>query len=58
MKTRGLAELRAVRQRARRQRAMGRISKPDFDFIDERLNEVEARIVHMTEQGKNGKEVE
>lgn len=37
---------------------MGRISKADFDYIDERLDEVEARIVRMSEVDKTGKEVE
>lgn len=57
LKTRGIAELKTLRRRVRRQRAMGRINKADFDFIDGRLDEVEARIVSMQELDKDGEEV-
>jgi hypothetical protein len=36
---------------------MDRIQRPDFEFIDRRLDEVEARIVSMTETDEYGKEV-
>jgi tetrahydromethanopterin S-methyltransferase subunit G len=36
---------------------MGRVLRPDFEFIDKRLDEVEARIVAMPETDEFGKEV-
>lgn len=35
---------------------MGRIGKADFTYIDDRLDEVEARIVSMQEFNEYGKE--
>lgn len=58
LKTRGLYELAALRRRVRRQRAMGRINKNDFEYIDVRLDEVEARIVSMQEMDETGEEVQ
>ena len=56
LKDAGLAEVQALRRRTRRQHAMGRIGKADFEFIDSRLDEVEARIVSMQEFNEYGKE--
>jgi hypothetical protein len=57
MKDAGLREIKAVRNRNRRLWAMERIQRPDFEYIDERLDEVEARIVSMVEINEFGKEV-
>lgn len=56
LKDAGLAEVQALRRRARRQLAMERIGKADFEYIDTRLDEVEARIVSMQEFDEYGKE--
>lgn len=56
LKSRGLVEVQMLRQRARRQYALGRISRPDFDYIDSRLDEVEARIIAMREINEDGEE--
>jgi hypothetical protein len=58
MKAAGLPEVRSLRRRIRRLLAMDRVTKPDFEFIDERLDEVEARIVAMREINELGKEEE
>jgi hypothetical protein len=57
MKDAGLKDARAVRSRARKLWGMERISRPDFEYIDKRMDEVEARIVSMTETDEYGKEV-
>lgn len=57
LKTAGLRELARLRKRVRNQRAWGRIGRNDSDYIEERLNEVEARIINMTEQDKSGKDI-
>lgn len=57
MKDAGLKEVQSVRSRNRKLWGMGRITRPDFEYIDTRLDEVEARIVSMTEQDEYGKEV-
>lgn len=56
LKSRGLVEVQLLRQRARRQWALGRIGKPDYDYIDSRLDEVEARIIAMREINEQGEE--
>lgn len=56
LKSRGLVEVQTLRQRARRQFALRRIDRADFDYIDIRLDEVEARIVAMREINENGEE--
>lgn len=58
LKKRGIIELMAFRRRARRQRAMGRIEKADFDFIEEHVDAIHSRIVSMSETDKDGKEVD
>lgn len=57
MKTQGLVAVQEVRARNRKLWGMGRIQRPDFEYIDKRLDEVEARIVSMTETDEYGKEV-
>jgi hypothetical protein len=56
LKTRGLEEVHALRKRNRRQFALRRISKADYEYIDIRLDEVEARIVGMRELNEHGEE--
>lgn len=56
LKTKGLEELDALRRRARRQQGLGRIGSKDAEYIVTRLNEVEARIISMTEENENGME--
>ena len=56
LKSRGLHEVSLLRQRVRRQFALRRISKADYDYLDERLDEVEARIIAMSELNENGEE--
>jgi hypothetical protein len=56
LKTRGLVEVQQIRERARRQFAWRRISKADWEYIDKRLDEVEARIISMSETNEHGKE--
>ena len=57
MKDAGLREVRSARSRVRKLWGMERVSRPDFEFIDKRLDEVEARIVSMVETDEFGKEV-
>jgi hypothetical protein len=57
MKEAGLKEVQQARSRNRKLWGLGRISRPDFEFIDGRLDEVEARIVVMSETDEYGKEV-
>lgn len=51
LKTRGLQELELMRARARRQHALKRISREDCEWLVGRLDEIEARIINMTEKG-------
>lgn len=51
LKTRGLLELKSLRDRTRRQYALGRIYRDDCEFICEYLDIVEARITSMYERG-------
>lgn len=57
MKDVGLREAQQLRKRTRRLWSLGRIGRPDFEYIDKRLDEVEARIVSMSETDEFGKEV-
>ena len=52
LKTAGLGELAALRKRAKRQLAMERARPDDVDFIVSRLDEIEARIIEMWEEGE------
>jgi hypothetical protein len=51
LKTAGLRELEALRKRVRRQFAMERISGHDEVFIMDHLDQIEARIISMREEG-------
>lgn len=51
-------DVRRVIARARKVRALGRISGADLEFIEARLLEVEARIISMSEVDQNGEEIE
>lgn len=53
----GLVEVSALRRRVRRLLALERVFPADAEFIVERLDEIEARIVSMTEIDGQGKEL-
>lgn len=53
LKSRGIIELRQLRDRARRQLALGRIYPEDCEFIVTRLDDIEARIIGMMEMGEH-----
>lgn len=56
LKSKGLEELRSLRRRTRRQQGLERIGKADADFIVSRLDQIEARIISMTEENEHGEE--
>ena len=58
LKTRGLTELHDFQLRLYRQRSVGRINRTDYDFIQERIEQIQARIVGMSEVDSNGEEVD
>lgn len=49
LKDRGLDELATFKARALRQAALKRISKADADWLVERIDEISARVIRMTE---------
>ena len=57
MKEVGLKEVQSARSRVRKLWGMERINRSDFEYIDVRLDEVEARIVSMRELDEYGREV-
>ncbi len=57
LKTQGRAELETLRNRAGRQFGMGRITEPDYLYIRERLDEIDARIVEMEEINEDGRSI-
>jgi hypothetical protein len=58
MKVRGYADAEAVLHRARKLRALGRISGPDEEYITIRAEEIMARIVEMQEVDNLGDPIE
>lgn len=56
VKARGLEELALLRRRLRRAFALRRIGFEDFEYIDTKLNEVEVRIISMSETNEDGEE--
>lgn len=52
LKTNGMKELKSLMARTSRQHNLGRIGRKDKEYIMERLQEVEARIVKMREEGE------
>jgi uncharacterized protein YecE (DUF72 family) len=54
MKANGSAEIRAALSRVRRLRALGRIGREDSRYIEDRLEEVQARIATMIETDADG----
>lgn len=58
MKFRGYRDAEAIVQRARRLRALGRISGPDEEYITSRAEEIMARIVEMHEVDAQGDQIE
>lgn len=57
MKVSGLAEIRAAKARLIRLYALERVGRFDMEYIAERLDEVEARIISMPEIDEDGEEV-
>ena len=57
LKAQGLVELNLLLARTRRQYALGRIAKPDHDYIERRLLEVKQRIEQMAETDERGQEL-
>jgi hypothetical protein len=58
LKVNGTAEADRLLRRTRRALAMGRIYPADADYICDRLEEIKARIVNMTEKDAAGEEVQ
>jgi len=56
LKEAGVDEVRALRSRVIKSLAMGRIGRDDHDYLVDRLDEVEARIVSMEERDPRRKE--
>lgn len=52
LKEKGVEEVKALRRRVIRSHAMGRTGKADTEYLVQRLNEVEARIIAMPEYGE------
>lgn len=50
MKTAGLTAVQGIIARATRLYALRRIGEDDFRYIEERLKQVEARIIEMRER--------
>lgn len=57
LKDAGVAECAALRRRTRRLLALGRVMPADADYIVERLDQIEARIVSMIEHDEQGEEL-
>lgn len=53
LKTAGLEEIRAIKRRVLRQHAMGRISRPDREYLIGLIDLFEARVIRMSEKGNN-----
>jgi hypothetical protein len=51
MKTAGLLAVQGLLARATRLYALRRIGEDDFRYVEQRLKEVEARIIAMRESG-------
>jgi len=58
LKVRGMTELMALKRRVLRQRALGRISRADYEYIRDRLDEIEAHIIQMRETNENEMEID
>lgn len=56
LKTRGMQELNALRNRVRRQRALGRIDETTSRKLEEHCGEMEAIIVNCRELNELGEE--
>jgi hypothetical protein len=54
MKEQGIREVNAALARVKRLNALGRVGEDDCRYICERLQEVEARIVLMSERNEIG----
>jgi hypothetical protein len=51
-----MLELGSLRRRVNRQRTLGRISAPDHKWLNERIDEIESRIIRMSEINEEGEE--
>lgn len=58
LKSRGLLELKSFRARVRRQHALGRISRPDAEWLIGEVDKIETRVVTMSETNEQGEEEE
>lgn len=58
LKVRGYRDAEALVSRARRLRALGRISGEDERYITDRAEEIMAKIVDMEEVGPDGDPIE
>lgn len=57
LKDKGLRdELRPFKRRVHRQASLGRISKADADWIIKRVNDIEARVIKMSEKPEKERE--
>jgi len=54
MKARGWREVDSALRRVRSLHGLGRVGKEDKDFIEQRLEEVLARVSSMPEEDKHG----
>lgn len=52
LKSNGMKELKSLKARTLRQHALGRIGFRDKEFLLGHLNEIEARIIKMYEEGE------
>lgn len=50
LKTRGLEELGQLKRRVNRQHSLGRIGMADRDFLNDHIDQIEARIIRMDEK--------
>lgn len=56
LKDKGIYEVQVLRRRTMALAGMKRISKADADYIVERLDQIEARIIRMDEKPNNNRE--
>jgi hypothetical protein len=57
VKTNGAAEVASFRKRVARAHALGRIGRPDLEYLDKLAAEIESRVISMVELDENGEEV-
>ena len=57
VKVLGAQDIASFRRRIARAHALGRIGRPDLEYLEQRAAEIEVRMVAMTEIDENGEEV-